>query len=84
MKWAGLAVVTLAAGALAQWLLVPAAWLIAPLIAAIVAAVLGTGLRLPRWSLVAPQGVIGVTIAQVFTMPVVGEAGTSGCRSSSW
>jgi uncharacterized membrane protein AbrB (regulator of aidB expression) len=30
-------------------------------------------LRLPRWSLAAPQGVIGVTIAQAFTLPVIFE-----------
>jgi hypothetical protein len=73
MRWALLAVVSLACGTLAQWIHVPAAWLIAPMIVAIVAAVSGIGIKLPRWSLVAPQGIIGVTIAQVFTMPVVSE-----------
>ena len=51
----------------------PAAWLIAPMIVAIIAAVSGIGIRLPRWSLIAPQGIIGVTIAQVFTTPIIGE-----------
>jgi membrane AbrB-like protein len=66
-------VVSVACGAGAQWIHVPAAWLIAPMIVAIVAAVSGIGIRMPRWSLVAPQGIIGVTIAQVFTSPIVGE-----------
>ena len=73
MKWALLAVASIAFGALVQWLHVPAAWLIAPMIVAIVAAVQGIGIRLPRWSLAVPQGVIGVTIAQAFTTPVIGE-----------
>jgi membrane AbrB-like protein len=73
MKWALLGVASLALGALAQWIHVPAAWLIAPMIVAIVAAVGGINVRLPHWSLTIPQGIISVTIAQVFTLPVVGE-----------
>ncbi len=73
MPWAVLAAASVAAGFFAQWAHVPAAWLIAPLIVAIVAALCGIGLRLPRWSLAAPQGVIAVTIAQAFTLPVIGE-----------
>jgi uncharacterized protein len=73
MRWAGLAAASVACGFLAQWVHVPAAWLIGPMIVAIVAAISGIGLGLPRWSLAAPQGVIGVTIAQAFTLPVIGE-----------
>jgi membrane AbrB-like protein len=62
-----------AGGFLAQWAHVPAAWLIGPLIVAIVAAISGIALGLPRWSLAAPQGIIAVTIAQAFTLPVIGE-----------
>lgn len=61
------------AGFLAQAGHVPAAWLIGPMIVAIVAAITGFGRTLPRWTLAAPQGVIAVTIAQVFSLPVVGE-----------
>ncbi len=43
------------------------------MIVAIIAAISGFGRTLPRWTLAAPQGVIAVTIAQVFTLPVVGE-----------
>ena len=73
MRWGVLGAVSIAAGFFAQWLHVPAAWLIAPLIVSIVAATGGIGLGLPRWSLAAPQGIIGVTIAQAFTLPVIGE-----------
>jgi membrane AbrB-like protein len=73
MRWGVLAAASLACGALAQWVHVPAAWLIAPMIVAIVAAINGIGVKLPRWSLTIPQGVIGMTIAQVFTIPVVAE-----------
>jgi membrane AbrB-like protein len=73
MKWALLAVASVGAGFIAQLGHVPAAWLIGPMIVAIVAAISGFGRTLPRWMLAAPQGVIAVTIAQVFTLPVVGE-----------
>jgi membrane AbrB-like protein len=73
MKWAVLGAASVACGFFAQWVHVPAAWLIGPMIVAIVAALFGIGLRLPRWSLAAPQGVIAVTIAQAFTLPVIGE-----------
>jgi membrane AbrB-like protein len=75
MKWVLLAVASVGAGFLAQAGHVPAAWLIGPMIVAIVAAITGFGQTLPRWTLAAPQGVIAVTIAQVFTLPVVGEVG---------
>ena len=68
-----LAVASIGAGFLAQAGHVPAAWLIGPMIVAILAAIAGFGATLPRWTLAAPQGVIAVTIAQVFTLPVVGE-----------
>jgi uncharacterized protein len=73
MKWALLAVASVGAGFLAQAGHVPAAWLIGPMFVAIVVAIGGFGRTLPRWTLAAPQGVIAVTIAQVFTLPVLGE-----------
>jgi uncharacterized protein len=73
MRWAVLAIVSLGAGFLAELLHVPAAWLIGPMIVAIFAAISGFGRTLPRLMLAAPQGIIAVTIAQVFTLPVVGE-----------
>jgi uncharacterized protein len=73
MRWVLLAIASVGAGFLAQAVHVPAAWLIGPMIAAIVAATSGFGRTLPRWTLAAPQGVIAVTIAQAFTLPVVAE-----------
>ena len=71
MKWAALAAVSIACAALAQVAFVPAAWLIAPMIVAIVMAINGIGLRLPRPAFIASQAIIGITIAQVMTAPVV-------------
>ncbi len=73
MKWLVLTAASLTFGALAQWAKIPAAWLIAPMIVAVVLAVNGIGLKVPRLALTAPQGIIGVTIAQVFTLPILGE-----------
>ncbi len=50
----------------------PAAWLIGPLLVAIVAAVSGlVELRVPRAAFVAAQAAIGMLIAQAFTPPIV-------------
>ena len=85
MKWGLLAVASVGAGFLAQAGHVPAAWLIGPMVVAIVAAITGFGRTLPRWTLAAPQGVIAVTIAQ--GLHVAGprrSCARPGCRSSSW
>jgi membrane AbrB-like protein len=73
MKWAALTAASLVLGWLAQWAHIPAPWLVASMLAAIVAAVFGIGLQLPRIALTVPQGVIGLTIGQVFTMPILVE-----------
>jgi membrane AbrB-like protein len=77
MRWLVLAVASLACGTLAQWARIPAAWLIAPMIVAVVLAVNGIDLKLPRQILALPQGVIGLTIAQAFTLPIIGEVAQS-------
>jgi membrane AbrB-like protein len=73
MKWFVLAAASLACGALAQWARIPAAWLIAPMVVAVILAVNGIGLAIPRLALAIPQGIIGLTIGQVFTLPILGE-----------
>ena len=73
MKWVALGAASIAFGALAQWAHVPAAWLIAPMIVAIIVSVMGFGLRLPRWSLVPPQGIVALTISQAFNIPILTE-----------
>jgi membrane AbrB-like protein len=73
MKWAALTAASLALGWLAQWARIPAPWLVGSMLVAIVMAVLGSGLQLPRIALTVPQGVIGLTIGQVFTVPILTE-----------
>lgn len=73
MKWVALGAASIAFGALAAWAHVPAAWLIAPMIVAITLSVMGIGLRLPRWSMVAPQGIVAMTISQSFSIPILAE-----------
>jgi membrane AbrB-like protein len=68
-----LAAASLICGSLAQWARIPAAWLIAPMMVAVVLAVNGIDLKIPRQVLAVPQGIIGFTIAQVFTLPILGE-----------
>ncbi len=56
----------------------PAPWLIAPILVAIVAAVGGlVALRVPRPAFVAAQATIGMLIAQTFTPPVVASIAQS-------
>jgi len=77
MRWTLLAATSLICGALAQWARIPAAWLIAPMLVAVVLAVNGIDLKIPRQVLAVPQGIIGFTIAQVFTLPILGEVARS-------
>ncbi len=73
LKWTALGALSLAAGALALRLGIPAAWLVSSMIVAIVLAVAGIGVSLPRVALIAPQGIIGLTVGQVFTLPILAE-----------
>jgi membrane AbrB-like protein len=74
LRWVGLIAVSVAGAVVLRRLGVPAPWLIAPLLLAIVAAVTGLAeLRVPRWAFVAAQAVIGTLIAQSFTPPIIGS-----------
>jgi membrane AbrB-like protein len=73
LKWAALAAASLAAGGLAQWSGIPAPWLVSSMVVAIALAVAGIGLSLPRAVLIVPQGIIGITVGQVFTLPILTE-----------
>ena len=77
-EWVGL-VAAAAAGALVLGRLgVPAPWLIAPLVVAIVAAVGGlVALRMPHGAFLAAQAAIGMLVAQMFTPPVVASVARS-------
>jgi uncharacterized protein len=76
--WVALIAAGAAGALLLRQLGVPAPWLIAPLIVAIVAAVTGlVELRVPRPVFIAAQAAIGMLIAQTFTPPVVGSIARS-------
>jgi membrane AbrB-like protein len=77
LKWLALTAASLLCGALAVRASIPAAWLIAPMLVAILLSVNGIGLKVPRPVLAVPQGIIGLTIAQVFTLPILGEVARS-------
>ncbi len=78
VEWVAL-IVAAAAGSLALGrLAVPAPWLIAPLLVAIVAAVTGlVDLSVPRGAFVAAQAAIGMLVAEMFTPPVVASIAQS-------
>ena len=72
VAWCALIAAGAAGALLLRRLGVPAPWLIAPLIVAIVAAVTGlVELRVPRPAFVAAQAAIGMLIAQSFTWPAM-------------
>ena len=74
LPWAALIALSAAGALAARHLGVPAPWLIAPLVVAIVAAVSGlVASRVPHWGFVAAQAVIGTLIAQSFTPPIIGS-----------
>lgn len=75
VRWLLLTSTSLAAAAIAQWLHVPAAWLIAPMVTAIVLASGGIRLRMVRQTFVAAQSILGITIAQTVSIPTVIEIG---------
>jgi membrane AbrB-like protein len=78
LVWTALIAASAAGAVLLHQLGVPAPWLIAPLVVAIVAAVTGlVTLHVPRPLFVAAQATIGVLIAQTFTPPVVGSIARS-------
>jgi hypothetical protein len=78
VAWCALIAAGAAGALLLRRLGVPAPWLIAPLIVAIVAAVTGlVELRVPRPAFVAAQAAIGMLIAQSFTPPILGSIARS-------
>ena len=76
--WTALIAASAAGAVVLRQIGVPAPWLIAPLVVAIVAAVTGlVALHVPRPLFVAAQAAIGMLIAQTFTPPVVGSIARS-------
>lgn len=73
MKWAYLVAVSIAVAAIAQAVHVPAAWLIGPMVVAIVMAVRGFDQRMPPQGFTIAQALIAVTVSQTITTPIVVE-----------
>jgi len=78
MAWSALIAASAAGAIVLRRLGVPAPWLIAPLVVAIVAAVTGlVAFHVPRPLFIAAQATIGTLIAQTFTPPVIGSMARS-------
>jgi membrane AbrB-like protein len=78
VAWCALIAASAAGALLLRAIGVPAPWLIAPMVVAIVAAVTGlVELRVPHRAFIAAQATIGMLIAQTFTPPVVGSIARS-------
>ena len=71
MKWAALVAVSIAVAAIAQLLHVPAAWLIGPMVTAIVMAVRGFGRTVSPQGFLAAMALIAVTVSQTISTPIL-------------
>ena len=73
LQWAILAALSVAIAVPLEWLKVPAALFLAPMLAAILLSVGGGSLDMPGWIAVAAQGLIGCMIARMLPASAVGE-----------
>jgi membrane AbrB-like protein len=73
LRWAALLIASIALGAVFDRTGLPAGRLLGPMVAAIVLAVFGAEVSVPRWGFVAAQGVVGLLIAR----GVPGSIGTT-------
>src|SRR5437868_1401919 len=71
--WAVLILLSAGLAALLLWLHAPAALMLGPLVAAIVVASSGAGLRLPLPPFVLAQGIVGCLIAKMVPLSIVGD-----------
>ncbi len=69
--WAALLFLSSATGALLDWIRMPAAFLLGPMIVAVLFALNGVRLRLPAAAFVAAQSVLGCVIAQAITSAIL-------------
>jgi membrane AbrB-like protein len=67
LRWAALLLLSLIFSALLQWLHLPAAFFVGPMLAGVVVAVLGGSVKRPKWMLWVAQALIGLMIARGFT-----------------
>jgi membrane AbrB-like protein len=73
VQWAALLVLSLLLGALLEWLAVPAALFLAPMLSGIAVTVAGGSLRIPFWAVVVAQGVVGCMIANMLPPTMLTE-----------
>lgn len=62
-QWAALVLVSLGFAAILEWAQFPAALLVGPMLAGVIAGMNGVSIRPPRWSTAAAQAVVGCLIA---------------------
>jgi uncharacterized protein len=72
-QWLALLVASAAIGALLEWLRVPAALLLGPMLAGIAIASAGATARVPDWGFLLAQGIIGCMIAKMAPLSIAGE-----------
>lgn len=76
-RWGVLALLSLVFGTLLAALRLPAAPLLGPLGAAVVLAIRGGAVRIPRWTFLGAQGVVGVMIASYLSASIFHEMAAS-------
>jgi membrane AbrB-like protein len=72
LRWLGLASLSLALAGLLSTAGLPAAFLLGPMVAGVVAALRGGALRIPRWGFVSAQGLLGCMMAGMMPVSVGG------------
>ncbi|MCL2724063.1 MAG: AbrB family transcriptional regulator [Polyangiaceae bacterium] len=75
VQWAVLLLTSAVLSILLRAVHIPAAFLLGPMIAGIAVAVMRASIRVPRWSAMLAQGVVGGLIASRFTPKVLGGLG---------
>ena len=71
LQWVSLLIITFLTTAICEWLSLPAALLLGPMFAGIIAQTLGAGLRLPKGSTYFSQAVIGCLIARSINQEIL-------------
>lgn len=72
-QWIALLVASAAIGGVLEWVRIPAALLLGPMLAAIAIAAAGGTARVPGWGFLLAQGLIGCMIAQLAPLSIAGE-----------
>jgi uncharacterized protein len=72
-QWAALLVASAAIGAVLEWLRIPAALLLGPMLAGMALAAAGASVRVPGWGFLLAQGIIGCMIARMAPLSIAGE-----------